>query len=111
MKKGRRAATRLCLRGSDRTKFFLFVLTLLYLLYFLFYFLYFFFSHPPLLHLRLPFFLVFFFPHLLFDLPYLCFDPFAPPGRKWLELISIWKLGLVISYCTFNLLSIKGSSC
>src|SRR5215208_825840 len=54
-----------------------------------------------------------FFQHLHFDLLYLCFDSFAvcPPVRKWLELIiiSIRKLGFVISYCTFNLLSIKGS--
>ena len=53
-----------------------------------------------------------FYPRLRFDLLYLFFDSFAcPPGRKFLELISIWKLGFVISYCTFNLLSIKGFSC
>jgi hypothetical protein len=53
-----------------------------------------------------------FFPRLRFDLLYLFFDSFAcPPGRKWLELISIRKLGFVISYCTFNLPSNKGSSC
>jgi hypothetical protein len=53
-----------------------------------------------------------FFPRLCFDLLYLFLDSFAcPPGRNVLELITIWKLGFVISYCTFNLLSIKGSSC